>query len=231
MCREAWSAVGVDPLRRLLVAPLSLEARTAGVSAPSERQTYLHSAIRLSQASIAWGLLTGVSSVAVGVAVGGLTLAGYGLDALADGAASGIIVHRFHTERKEPHRGDSLERRATRLVAFALALIGVLLGISAVHALATHHFPDATGLGVGIAVASMAVLPPLAVAKRRTAARLASGALRADSTLTAVAAVLAVGGLLGLVLDPAFGWWWADSVIALAVAGVLVREAASTYAL
>jgi divalent metal cation (Fe/Co/Zn/Cd) transporter len=189
------------------------------------RELHLHRAIRLSQASIAWGLASGVSAVVVGIITGGLSLAGYGLDALADAGASAIILHRFHTERREPHRAHALERRAARLVAIALAMISALLAGSAIRALATHHAPEVSGLGLGIAVTSMALLPPLAVAKRRTAARLFSAALRADSTLTGVAAVLALGGLLGLVLDPAFGWWWADSVIALLVVAILVREA------
>ena len=207
------------------MAPSSLKARRSGESKSSDRWIHLHRAIRLSQASIAWTLVSGTSAAAVGIVVGGLSLTGYGLDAMADGAASAIILHRFHTERREPHRADALERRAARLVAVALVLIGLLLGISAVHALVTHHSPDATALGVGIAAASMVVLPPLAIAKRRTAARLGSAALRADGMLTAVAALLALGGLLGLVLGPAFGWWWADSVIALTVVAVLVREA------
>ena len=190
-----------------------------------DRRPHLHLAIRLSQATLAWTVASGIGAVAVGIAVGGLSLAGYGLDAVADGAASAIVLHRFHTERRDPQRAHALERRAARLVAVALVSIGVLLGASAVYALATHHSPDASPVGVGIAVASMIVLPPLALAKRRTAARLGSAALRADSTLTGVAALLAVGGLLGLLLGPALGWWWADSVIALAVVAVLVREA------
>ena len=190
-----------------------------------DRQTHLHRAIRLSQASIAWSLLAGTSAVAVGIVVGGLSLAGYGLDAMVDGGASAVILHRFHTERHDPDRGDALERRAARLVAIALLAISVLLSISAVRALATHHSPDSTGVGIGIAAASIVVLPPLAIAKRRTAARLASVALRADGIITAVAALLAVGALLGLILGPALGWWWSDAVLALAVVGVLLREA------
>ncbi len=50
-------------------------------------------------------------------------------------------------------------------------------------------------------------------------------ALRADGVITAVAALLAVGALLGLILGPALGWWWSDAVLALAVVGVLLREA------
>jgi divalent metal cation (Fe/Co/Zn/Cd) transporter len=195
--------------------------------ASADRHAYLHRAIRLSQASIAWSVLSVLSAVAVGIAVGGLSLAGYGFDTVADAAASAVVLHRFHTERQDPSQGNALELRAARLVGIALVIIGVALAVSGVRALATHHSPDRSAFGVGIAVASMVVLPPLALAKRRTAGRLASAALRADGLLTAVAAVLAVGALLGLVLDPAFGWWWADAVIALAMAGVLVREARS----
>jgi len=194
---------------------------------PGDRQRLLHRAVWLSQASIAWSALSGFSALAVGIVVGGISLAGYGLDTIADAGASVVVLLRFRTERQEPHRGDSLERRAARLVAIALVLISAFLGVAAIRALATHHSPDSRAFAVGIAVASMIVLPPLAVAKRRTAARLASAALRADGLLTAVAAVLALGALLGLVLGPAFGWWWADSVIALGVVAVLIREAFS----
>jgi divalent metal cation (Fe/Co/Zn/Cd) transporter len=190
-----------------------------------DRAKHLHRAVRLSQATIAWSLLTGLSAVAVGTIVGGLSLAGYGLNAIADGTASVILLHRFHTERQEPHRGESLERRATRLVAIALFAISAYLGVSAIRALATHHAPDPSALGIAIAVAGLIVLPPLAIAKRRTAARLGSASLGADSILSAVAALLAAGALLSLVLDPALGWWWADAVIALALVGVLAREA------
>jgi hypothetical protein len=191
----------------------------------TSRERLLHRAIRLSQVSIAWSGLSGCAAIAVGLVVGAISLAGYGLDAAVDALASVVLVHRFHTERHAPHDGERLERRATYVVAVALILSSVFLTGSAIRALATHHAPDATAFGLTLASISMVVLPPLAIAKRRTATRLASAALRGDSTLTAFAALLALGALLGLVLDPAFGWWWADSVIALAVAAVLLREA------
>ena len=70
----------------------------------------------------------------------------------------------------------------------------------------------------------MVVLPPLAVAKYRAAARLGSGALRADSILTAVAAILAAISLVSLAASQAFGLWWADAIAALVVAAIVLRE-------
>ena len=58
----------------------------------------------------------------------------------------------------------------------------------------------------------------------RTASALGSGALRADSILTAIAALLALIGLVSLVLDQVVGIAWADAVGALIIAVVIARE-------
>jgi divalent metal cation (Fe/Co/Zn/Cd) transporter len=193
----------------------------------ADRHTTLHQAIRVSQLSIAWNACAGLAGAVTGLAAGSLALVGFGLDALVDAAASGVLVHRFHSERKEPHRADALERRARGLIGLVLLVIGVYVAVSSVHALAVQHGPEKTTLGVAIALASVVVLPPLAVAKWRLAATLGSRALRADGALTAIAASLAAGALLGLILTRSLGWWWADSVIALGMVAILVREGAA----
>jgi len=73
-------------------------------------------------------------------------------------------------------------------------------------------------------LASAVVLPPLAIAKYRVAARLGNGALRADSILTAVAAILAFISLASLAASQALGLWWADAIAALIVGVIVLRE-------
>ena len=68
------------------------------------------------------------------------------------------------------------------------------------------------------------MLPPLALAKYRVARRLASGALRADSVLTAVAALLALISLTSLAAAEGLGLWWSDAIAAVFVAVVVLRE-------
>ena len=58
----------------------------------------------------------------------------------------------------------------------------------------------------------------------RVAARLGSGALRADSILTAVAAILAVISLASVAASQALGLWWADAIAALIVGVIVLRE-------
>jgi hypothetical protein len=67
-------------------------------------------------------------------------------------------------------------------------------------------------------------MPPLAIAKARVAARLGSAATRSEGRQNMLCANLSLGLLAGLGANALLGWWWADPVTALAIAGVAVRE-------
>jgi divalent metal cation (Fe/Co/Zn/Cd) transporter len=92
-------------------------------------------------------------------------------------------------------------------------------------ALISGSHPGSGALTIISAAVSIVVLVPLAIAKRRVAVDLASHALKGDSTLSAIGASTAILALIGLLLDHLFGWWWADRVVALAIAAVAVIEA------
>jgi divalent metal cation (Fe/Co/Zn/Cd) transporter len=84
--------------------------------------------------------------------------------------------------------------------------------------------PEASLVGILLAVASLIVMPLLARAKRRVAARLQSQALAADSRQTSLCAYLSAILLGGLVLNAWQGWWWADPVAALVMVPIILRE-------
>jgi divalent metal cation (Fe/Co/Zn/Cd) transporter len=54
--------------------------------------------------------------------------------------------------------------------------------------------------------------------------RLNSNALHADSHQSGVCVYLSVILLLGLALNAALGWWWADPIAALAMLPIIIRE-------
>jgi len=68
------------------------------------------------------------------------------------------------------------------------------------------------------------VMPLLARAKRRVAAKLSSRAMRADSRQTDICAYLSVILLAGLGLNALFGWWWADPIAALGMLPIILKE-------
>ena len=188
------------------------------------RHELVHRAFLLSLVSIALSGVLGGIAVVVGLTTNSLSLLGFGFDAAIDAVASVVLAWRFSTEKRAPERMELVERRAEIAVGGVLLFLAAYLGINAVVALATGAHPEVTPVGIGISLVSIVALPPLAIAKYRTAKALGSGALRADSVLTGVAAALALISLVSLALTEAFGLTAADAVGALVVTVVLLRE-------
>ena len=188
------------------------------------REELVRRAVLLSVLSIAVNAVAGGTAVITGLANGQLSLLGFGFDAAIDSAASVALVWRFSIEAREPHRAERVEKLAEAAVGVVLLVLAAYLGLSAIGALAARAHPEPAVVGTLLLVASIVVLPPLAFAKYRVAARLGSRALRADSLLTGVAAFLALVGLVSLGLSETLGLTWADAVGALIATVILVRE-------
>jgi divalent metal cation (Fe/Co/Zn/Cd) transporter len=193
------------------------------------RHTLVGRAVQLSVLSIALSGAVGGSAVAVALATGSLSLLGFGFDAAIDSIASIALVWRFRIERREPHRAERVERVAEGVVGATLLLLAAYLVIGSLRALAAHAHPQPSLSATVLLVVSIVVLPPIALAKLRVARGLRSGALRADSILTGVAALLAGISLISLMLDQTLGVWWADAAAALLVAAIVIREGWSSF--
>jgi divalent metal cation (Fe/Co/Zn/Cd) transporter len=189
-----------------------------------ERAVLLRRATILSLASIVLSGLTGVAAVGIALTTGALSLLGFGFDAAIDSIASAALVWRFRLERVDPGRAARAEHLAERVVGVILLILAATLAGGALQALLTGAHPEASVASVAIPVVGVVMLPALAIAKYRTARALQSGALRADSILTALAAGLALVSLVSLGIAEVAGVTWADAVGGLVIAGVLVRE-------
>ena len=62
------------------------------------------------------------------------------------------------------------------------------------------------------------------IAKQRVAVKLNSRATMGEGAQNMLCAYLSVAVLAGLALNAELGWWWADPLAALVIAGVAVRE-------
>jgi divalent metal cation (Fe/Co/Zn/Cd) transporter len=134
------------------------------------------------------------------------------------------MIWRFRLEQREPHRAERAERLAERIVGSVLLLLAAILAAGSSQAILTGSHPDPSLAALVIPAVGVTVLPGLALAKYRTARALGSGALRADSVLTGLAAALAAVSLVSLALVEMAGLTWADAVGGLVVAAVLGRE-------
>jgi divalent metal cation (Fe/Co/Zn/Cd) transporter len=189
-----------------------------------DRSSLLRLAVALAVLSIGINGVLGGTAVLVGLASDSLSLLGFGLDAAIDSAASVALVWRFRTEVREPHRADRIEALAETAVGVVMLVLAAYLGISAIGALASNAQPEPSDIRTVLLVVALLVLPPLAIAKYRVARSLGSGALRADSVLTAIAAVLALIGLVSLALEELVHVTWGDAAGALVIAVIIARE-------
>lgn len=189
-----------------------------------DRERLLRRAVELSVLSIVLNGLAGATAVVAGLTSGSLSLLGFGFDAAIDSVASIALVWRFSIEAKQPERADRAEKVAEGIVGGVLLVLAAYLAVSALRALAADAQPRGTFVGMALLAFSLVALPPLALAKYRVAEKLRSRALRADSFLTGIAALLALVSLVGLGLSEAFDIRWADAVGALVATVALARE-------
>jgi divalent metal cation (Fe/Co/Zn/Cd) transporter len=188
------------------------------------RQALVTAALRLVTVSVCFGVLAGAVAVTTGLQDHSLGVFAVGLGVLADVTGSAVLVWRFRAERR-PVQSVTAETRAAMVVAAALAVVSAVLIAESVAALASGSRPGTSGVTLGAAGVSFAVLAPLASAKYRLGGRMGSRALQGDGVLSGVGAATSLFALAALVLSAAFGWWWADRVAALIVAVAAAAEA------
>lgn len=188
------------------------------------RAPLLSRAIHLEQATIAWNVIEAVVAVGAGIAAGSIALVGFGLDSIIEVIAASALYVRLRAEAQGREENEAAERRALRVVAVTFFVLAAYVAFEAATALLQREAPEASPVGIGLSVFSLAVMPGLAFAKLRAGRALGSAALVADSKETFACAWLSFTLLLGLGANALFGWWWADPVAALAMIPFLVRE-------
>jgi divalent metal cation (Fe/Co/Zn/Cd) transporter len=177
----------------------------------------------LTWATIAYNCLEGVLSLGAGFLAGSVALVGFGVDSFIEVAAGLAALWRLGVDR-DPLRRAFAERWASRAIGVSFLALAAYLGVDGTRSLLAGDEPAASGVGIVIAAASLVVMPLLARAKRKVARTLSSEAIRAESVQTDICAYLSAILLGGLGLNALFGWWWADSVAALAMTPFIAWE-------
>ncbi len=193
-----------------------------------DRPAAVQRARLLNRVSLAWNALEAVVALVAGVAAGSVSLVGFGLDSVVEVSASAALAWRLSREGAGGCTQTD-DRRATRLVAVSFAALGGYVAVEAVRSLAVGDHPDASGVGIGLALASLLLMPLLARAKHQVAPVLGSRAQAAEADQTSLCALLSGVLLVGLVANAALGWWWADGVAALGIAALALRAAVTTW--
>ena len=175
-----------------------------------------------------WNAVEGLVAVAAGIAAGSVSLIGFGLDSGIEVSAALALSWRLARERRDDCREDD-DRLAQRFVAISFAALAIYVAWEASTSLLAGREPEASVVGVVLAAVSLAVMPIIARAKRRVAPIIGSRAAAAEATQTDLCTALSAALLVGLGANLWLGWWWADPVAALAIAGIAAYAAVTTW--
>jgi divalent metal cation (Fe/Co/Zn/Cd) transporter len=178
--------------------------------------------------TIGWNVVEGVVALGAGIVAGSISLIAFGLDSGVEVSTSLVLAWRLAQERRGGCMADC-DRRATRWIAACFAVLAVYVSYEAIAQLVVQRAPDVSVPGIVLASFSVVLMPLLARAKKRLGPVLGSQAVVSESRQTELCAWLSGVVLVGLGLNAALGWWWADPVAALAVAVFASVEAIRTW--
>lgn len=200
------------------MSTVQAEGRTAALDA-TQRARLGRRAQLLAGASVTYNAVEAVIAILAGMVAGSSALVGFGLDSVVEVSSGLIILWQFR------HRlPQSREQQALRLIALSFFALAGYVAQDSVRALLAGADPDPSPVGIALAATSLAVMPFLSWAQRRTGRALGSNAVVADGTQTLLCTYLSAVLLGGLVLNATLGWGWADPIAGLVIAAVAFKE-------
>jgi divalent metal cation (Fe/Co/Zn/Cd) transporter len=200
-----------------------LPAAAASGSPNAERRAVLARRIRwFVAATITYNVIEAVVAIAAGTQASSTALIGFGLDSVIEVSSAAAVAWQF-SARDDATR-EAREHRALRIIALSFFALAAYVTVEAVRGLLGAGHAGESIVGIVLAAVSLVVMPALSYAQRRTGRELGSASAVADSHQTLLCTYLSGVLLAGLVLNATVGWWWADPLAAVVIAGLAVKE-------
>jgi divalent metal cation (Fe/Co/Zn/Cd) transporter len=185
----------------------------------SDRELLLGRGRRLEYATLGWNVVGIVVLAVAAIAARSVALAGFGLDSLIEIGASTVVLWELADVAEER------QRRAMRIIGSSFIALVIYLAVQSSLVLIVRFHPHHSVLGIGWTAMTAVAMFTLAAGKARTGVALDNPVLRTEGRVTLVDGILAMAVLIGLVLNAAAGWWWADPAAGYVLVYYGAREA------
>jgi divalent metal cation (Fe/Co/Zn/Cd) transporter len=182
-------------------------------------------ALFLSYFTVGYNVLEGFVSIIAGLMAGSIALVGFGSDSFIESLSGSIMIWRFRKHGKiTKEEEESIEKKATRLVAITFFIFGVYVFYESIKKLYFQEKPEPSIIGIFVAIASIVVMPFLFYLKYKIGKKIRSKSLVADSKQTFACLLMSFSLLIGLGMNYLYGFWQADSLVGLLIVGFLFKE-------
>ena len=182
------------------------------------RTALLRRGFGLEYATLAWNVAGIVVLAIAAVSARSVALAGFGLDSLIEIGASTVVIWELSGT------GEERQRRGLRLIGYAFAALAAYLLVQSTVVLAVGYHPQRSIPGIIWTAVTAAVMFALAAGKARAGRALGNPVLLTEGRVTMIDGILAIAVLLGLVLNAALRWWWADPAAGYVLVFYAARE-------
>jgi divalent metal cation (Fe/Co/Zn/Cd) transporter len=186
---------------------------------PERRPVLVRRVRLLVAATIVYNIIEAVVAISAGTIASSTALIGFGLDSVIEVASATAVAWQFSGTDPEAR-----ERTALKVIAVSFFALAAYVTVEAVRTLFGADPAEHSTVGIALAAVSLLVMPFLSYAQRRAGRELGSASAVADSKQTLLCTYLSGVLLIGLLLNSLFGWYWADPLVALVIAGVAIKE-------
>ena len=190
---------------------------------PATRSRSLRRGIQLEWTTLGWNVVGVIVLVYLSISASSVALAGFGLDSFIEIGASTVVLWELSGT------GAARQRRALRLIGIAFIALAIYLTAQSAIALITLHHAAQSIAGITWTAITALVMFLLAAGKGRVGRALGNPVLITEGRVTFIDGLLAVAVLLGLALNFAFGWWWADPIAGFVIVYYAIREAVHIF--
>ncbi|WP_435829534.1 cation transporter [Nocardia fusca] len=175
-------------------------------------------------ATITYNVIEAIIALTEGARVSSTALIGFGLDSVIEVSSAAAVAWQF--AGRDP---EAREKVALRIIAFSFFALALYVTVDSIRALFGLGEAQHSAIGIGLAAASLVIMPALSAAQRRAGRELGSASAVADSKQTLLCTYLSAVLLVGLLLNSLFGWSWADPIAALVIATIAVKEGRNAW--
>ena len=190
----------------------------------TETERLTRRGLRLAQFTVAYNVVEGIFAITAGIAAGFVSLIGFGLDSGIESATAILVGLRLAARLRHGEADEAKERRTLKFVSITFFVLAAYVVVAGIRDLVVGAQPDASPVGIGLLVASVIVMPILAVMKRRVGTALGDSLILADAAETKICVLLSVSTLLGLVFYALTGAAWIDPVAGFIIAVFAINE-------
>jgi divalent metal cation (Fe/Co/Zn/Cd) transporter len=182
------------------------------------RAALLRRGFALEYVTLAWNAVGIIVLAVAAISARSVALAGFGMDSLIEIGASTVVIWELSAT------GEDRQRRGLRLIGYAFTALAAYLLVQSTVVLATGYHPRHSVLGIAWTSVTAVAMFALAYGKSHTGGALGNPVLQTEGRVTLVDGILATAVLVGLVLNAALGWWWADPAAGYVLVCYAARE-------